>query len=801
VRSRTTATLARIAAICGLLVAPSAAIAQLRCANTPNDTLIRKVSFEGNATFPEEELLLHVVSTQTDFFRRRAPSSKVLIGTTTAIGVLIGLTRDPEMWARARNTVYFGGGFAAVGYGLSRLSGIPRCLGRGTLSGDMLNLAGFYRDEGFKDVRVDTATRYDGRWVDITFKVNEGRPVLVDTLSIIGFDTVALGPIPKSLNSRKGGRYSPTLTQEDLDSLQARLQNNGYPDGQVTRNVTYLSTYGTSVEFKTEPGIRARIGSIIIDQRSLDSTDTPTIDQSAIRALLRFREGDLYSARVLLEAERRFYRAGAFLTVEVAPDTRRLATDSVVDVRVNVVEDLMHTGTVEPAIGTLDCLRSRGSYSDKGFLGGVNRLDVSGSVSKIGLAQPTDLKGLRDVCQSLRTLSNAPQDENEISTRQVNYNATVSFTRPIPLPGGLLPSVSAYTERRGGYQAYLRTTLIGGAVTMQKTITRTVAFEGSYNLEFGHTEASETVLCFLFRACSESDREQLKGGDKRLALLGARFSRDRRNSVDSASSGTFVRLDLRASNRAWLSDATLEFMKGTIDAAWYHRLGTGVLAVRARAGRIFGGQQTNGVRLAPPQERLYVGGETSVRGFRQNELGPLTYVTSDDTLRALKAVNEPDDRVRETFLQDSLTMRIIPAGGNAMYVGNLEYRVTTPFLKSLQTVFFVDAGALSTTGITAVSGSTQFRFTPGIAFKYFSPVGAVQVNLGYNSYDLLPGAVFNDQFIDPADNNPDPTKRLRVLRCVSGTSGGVCQPLQAIRPLAPGSLRRLTLSIAFPPDF
>jgi outer membrane protein insertion porin family/translocation and assembly module TamA len=783
VRSRSAAALALVAAICALLVAPSAATAQLRCNDPEADTLIRRVSFEGNHTFTDNELALHVVSTATDFTRRIIDNR--VIPAVALVGAGIGLGSGGN---KAKNAVVGAAVGAALGLGISRLSGTPRCLRPGTLAGDILNLGGFYRDEGFKDVRVDTATHIDGRWVDVTFSVTEGDPVLVDTLSIIGWDSTTMGSLPTSLNSRKGGRYSPTLTQEDMDTLETRLHDNGYPEGRVDRDIRFVTPYRTSVTLNVTPGPRARIGAITIDQKGLQGRPT-SIKESVIRSQLRFGPGDWYSERTLFESERRYYRVGTFVSAEVAPDVSHLEQDSLVDVKVNLVEDLMHSGSVEPALGTLDCFRVRGNYSDKGFLGGVNRLDVSGAVSKVGLAKGTRWNGLNDACVNAARLLSVVLDSNEISSRQLNYNTTVRFSRPVPLPGGLLPSLSAYTERRGGYQAYLRTTLIGGALSVSKGITRTIVFEGSYNLEYGHTDADQTVLCFLFRACDESARAQLTQGDKRLAVLGARFSRDRRNNPDSTSAGTLVRLDLRSSNRLFLTDPSLEFQKAVVDASWYHRLGVGVVALRARAGIIGGGQETDGALLPPPQERLYVGGETTVRGFRQNQLGPLTYVTSDDTTQAMIALNAPDEASRIQELQ-KMTMRIIPAGGNRMFIGNLEYRLPGPFVNAIQTILFLDAGALSTKGITTVSGSNQFRFTPGVAIKYFSPVGAVQVNLGYNSYDLLAGPVFSDQFMDPAKPGQ------RKLTCISGVVGGVCQPLAAV-----SHLRRLTLTVAFPPDF
>jgi outer membrane protein insertion porin family/translocation and assembly module TamA len=487
---------------------------------------------------------------------------------------------------------------------------------------------------------------------------------------------------------------------------------------------------------------------------------------------------------------RRLYAVRTFLSAEVAPDLSRVPKgDTIVDVRVIVTEDLMRSGTVEPAVGTLDCLRVRGNYTDKAFLRGTNRLDVSASLSKIGLAKPTQAGALYDACRWLRDL---PNDETDPSISALNYSANVSLTRPLPLPGGLLPSVSAYRERRGAYQAYLRTTLIGGALSVNKLITRNIAFEGSYNLEYGNTKAAPTVLCFLFRACDEASREQIADSNRVLAVIGTRFSRDRRNSADSASDGGFVRLDLRAASPLILSDKSLTFQKGVIDAAWYQRMGPGVVAVRARAGLIGGGQATDFARFAPPQERLYVGGENSVRGFRQNELGPVIYVTSNDSARAQAVIDAPTETIRDSLLQ-AMTVRVIPTGGNAMYVGNLEYRLSLPFVRGLQTVAFLDVGALSQSGIQTINGSNQFRFTPGVAIKYFSPVGPVQINFGYNKYNPVAGAVYSDQFTDASGQ--------AFLKCLREESpGGRCLPLPAIAPQTKW-FRRITLSVAFPPDF
>jgi hypothetical protein len=122
-----------------------------------------------------------------------------------------------------------------------------------------------------------------------------------------------------------------------------------------------------------------------------------------------------------------------------------------------------------------------------------------------------------------------------------------------------------------------------------------------------------------------------------------------------------------------------------------------------------------------------------------------------------------------------------------MAVGNVELRVPGPILKELQTVFFVDVGALSTEGIRTI-GERQARWTPGIAFKYFSLIGPVQFNIGYNRYEYPVGPVYLNQ--GPGTDR---------LTCLSGEDAGVCQPTFALLPRK--GLRKLTFTIALPPDF
>jgi outer membrane protein assembly factor BamA len=218
--------------------------------------------------------------------------------------------------------------------------------------------------------------------------------------------------------------------------------------------------------------------------------------------------------------------------------------------------------------------------------------------------------------------------------------------------------------------------------------------------------------------------------------------------------------------------------------------------MRLRAGLVGGGQQTgSSVRLPPPEERLYAGGEPSVLGFKQNELGSVIYIiTETDPTKQGPLSGLTDDSLRSL-----ISSRVIPTGGNGMYVANLEYRLSGP-VPRVQTVLFADAGAVWTSRVSSLgavidSARALTRVTPGVGFRIFTPIGPVQVNFGYNGYQRPTGPIFLD---------PGTSSGQTALTCLTPvTPGDVSGPCRSIPgPKLPSRwLNRILLTVAFPPDF
>jgi hypothetical protein len=143
----------------------------------------------------------------------------------------------------------------------------------------------------------------------------------------------------------------------------------------------------------------------------------------------------------------------------------------------------------------------------------------------------------------------------------------------------------------------------------------------------------------------------------------------------------------------------------------------------------------NGVTQPPQQERLYAGGAASVRGYQQNELGSLLYVFDDTSQSQIQIRHASPDSIYFTFSPIAKQRRVVPVGGNRLFVASVDYRVRSPILpRLLQFTLFTDAGTVWNWDTKLPLGGSALRLTPGIGLRAFTPLGPIQINAGYNPY-------------------------------------------------------------------
>jgi outer membrane protein assembly factor BamA len=680
--------------LAGLALLPVAAAGAQETRCERGDVEVRSLSFTGNEAFTDAELAAGIVTT-------------------------------PSSWARRA----------------LRVIGTRRCLDRRAFPDDVLRLTLWYRNHGFVNAVVDTIVTSVGRErVAVRFVIFEGAPLVVDTLRIHGIDAVPeRAEVLARLPTTVGGRFDRYANRATRDSITSRLRDNGYPEAETYLGYeTRLDEGRATVEFSVEPGPRRRIGRVAVTRAGRDGRP-PEVGEAAVRRLAGIREGELYRERLLERAKRTLYQSEAFAQVLVAPGA--VAEDSSVTVDVDVTEGYLRTARLGGGWGTLDCFRTTGEFTEYNLFRSATRLEMRGRVSKIGIGEPLD--GARGLCQVAG---------KDLYGGNLNYYVGATVSQPSLLRASFVPTLSLYSERRSEFNAYLRTTPAGASVAMSRSLPRrTHAF--SYSMEYGRTEAQPALFCAVFNACEAEDRLALQR-TQRLAVLAASTGYERTDRPLDPTTGVVGRVEARHASRFIGADAALQFTRLTGDGTLYVPLGRdAVLATRFRIGAVLGPTFALGdaARFVPAQERLFAGGPTTVRGFRQNELGPAVYIpTAFDTVNAAGArVTGPvaaGDTVYFRANVDSVGQRAVPTGGNTLLVGNAELRFSAFLLPSiLRWTLFTDVGQVWNRG-EGLAGlrSSAMRWTPGFGVRIRTPIGFLRADLAYNPYRRTAGAAFFD---------------------------------------------------------
>jgi outer membrane protein assembly factor BamA len=607
---------------------------------------------------------------------------------------------------------------------------VKHCLDRTELPNDRARLIIFYRRRGYPKVTVDTVVKLlaPGN-VEVRFTINEGPPMLLKSFAVIGLDSVPeRARIIRDLPVREGRPFDRFAIDAAADTVRERLHNNGYPRAEVaprfTVNDSALLAWDTLV---VTPGPRTRIGAIKIQVTPLEGK-TQKIPTRIVSRIMGLDSGQLFREYEVIDAQRALYQTEAYQHVSITPDS---AGDSLVTLYANLAEAPMHAARVGAGYGTLDCFRLSGEFTDFNFLSGARRLDVNARVSKIGIGEP--LAGASALC---------PQAKKDVFSNRLNYYLGATLRQPLFLGLRSFPTLTLYTQRLSEYNAYRRTTAIGGiASQIWRARTRTPV-NLSYSMDLGRTEAQPALFCAVFNLCEAAERERIER-TQQLAVLSLGITRDNSNSLLSPTRGSIIRLETRYSSPLILSNRDLQFTKFVGDASRYINAGGGnVLAFRLRAGSVFGRNVVGANAFIPPQERLYAGGPTTVRGFSQNELGSVIYISRPKYVPFIFTDSTGTDTVLRQPPDTTTYRRVVPVGGNSLLVANLELRLRSPLLPDLlQFTIFTDAGEVWNRGTPEVGG-LKLKVTPGIQLTAFSPVGPVRLAVGYNPYQRPRGPIY-----------------------------------------------------------
>ena len=583
------------------------------------------------------------------------------------------------------------------------------------IEADAVRLRIYYYERGYRETRVSVDTTRVSDGLAVQFTIDEGRPVLVDTVTFSGLDAPPR-ELTANLPLRAGRPLDLVASEATRDTLITRLRDRGYAGADVLTSyfIPRDEPYQSSVEYELIPGERYRFGPVTVE-------GNVAIDSSVVRRMLMFRPGDVYSRRALLESQRNLFGLDVFRHAEIVPLIEPF--DTLAPVTVRVIEGDLHRVRVGFGLSTADYLNAEARWASLNFLGRARRLELRGRVSNL-LTAPLELvpvfEEIDGVYRQVAGAVNADFRQPWFFSARNSFGAGL-FAERVIVPGVFV--------RTGG----------GGYLSVSRLIGRDASVTIGYRPELTSLESDDDIIfCVNFVACEESDIDVLRSRHW-LAPVSAVFVRDRTNSLFAPSRGFRLRAETELATSLSGSEFAYSRVLGEVSA--YRTLTSGViLAARVAAGTTNVIEELGAGLGLHPQKRFYSGGANTVRGVAQYRLGPrlltvnaVTQLATPDSLgwegcsaQAINAGTCDASALAELRGEDAFEVR--PTGGASLLEANLELRFPV-WGDNLRGAAFVDAGEIW-------SGGTDVRasglvVTPGLGIRYFSPIGPIRVDVGY----------------------------------------------------------------------
>jgi outer membrane protein assembly factor BamA len=597
-----------------------------------------------------------------------------------------------------------------VGVGVDRQYFDARALGA-----DIVRLRVFYYQHGYRDARVAVDTTRSGAAMRVMFDIDEGRPVLVASAAFEGGDSLPR-EVVRELPLVEGEPLSLVAYEAARDTMTVRLRNRGFAHAAVLGGYTIPadSPYSAHVRFELLAGPRARFGEIEVN-------GAIKVSPAVVRRMLTFRPGDPYNLETLLRSQRNLFAQELFRHAEIR-EVAGLPDDTIIPVRVQVNEGDLHRVRAGFGLNTAEYLNAEGRWISRSFFGGARRLELRGRVANLLADQ---LGPIFD------------QTADDIYDRMSGLLAA-DFTQPWLF--GALNTFNAglYFERRSLPGVYVRTAT-GGYLAFARSIAPGVSLSLGYRPELAKLETAEgdRIFCISFVACDEDDIAALRQLHW-LSPFTASYVHDRSNSIFAPSRGYIVRLD--AEYASDLTGSDFHYRRLVADITDYHTVRPGVVfAARVRPGWAYApAGEALGVH---PSKRFFAGGPNSVRGFAQYLLGPKLLIVDAAGRLALpvdengagctaQEINAGECDASGLARTSPDAFRPRPVGGAVLLEGNVEVRFPV-YRDNVRGAAFVDFGQLWQDADAVDLGT--LAWTPGLGVRYFSAIGPIRVDLGYNA--------------------------------------------------------------------
>jgi outer membrane protein assembly complex protein YaeT len=514
-----------------------------------------------------------------------------------------------------------------------------------------------YRNQGFPAVEIgkpQITFSPDRSVADVRLEITEGNRLLISGVVFEGDALPEGGPALQGLaSSLLGQPYYERRQLALANAVTEGFSARGYPDATVAvREGPGAAAGDVVLHVSVASGPRVRISEVTIAGNKRTRSEF-------IRDRIPVKAGGWFNEEKIHDGFRELYRAGIFSRVNHSLEGE--GAERIL--RVEVEEAPAREVSVEIGWGSYEQLRGRVGFRDRNFLGTGHSLGAeAGASTKGGLVKGEYLWSwfLGTKLSLSVPLSWSYREEPTYTDEEVELSARL-------------------------YRLFSARTNAGL----------------KYSFRYNH-------LSHLSPDVPPDARDE----EYTSASLKANLDVDRRDTIIYPTRGWKTSLAVEVADQ--MLGGTLDYVRCTAGAGLFQPLGAGfILGLRLDTGFIV---PTHGSEDIPVNERFFTGGDSSVRSFEEQQLGP-------------KGVSGD------------------PLGGLASTVASIEVR--RRILHNLAASVFADFGnvapnrsleGLDQNGMTTsdqVDGMwedylSDFRAGLGFGLQYLTPVGPARLDLAWN---------------------------------------------------------------------
>jgi outer membrane protein assembly complex protein YaeT len=450
---------------------------------------------------------------------------------------------------------------------------------------DETNIANFYRDQGYLDVRVSHRMEFAPNREDLTlvFLIDEGQQYFIKELAFEGNTVLADVELLAMMRLQVGSPLLQDFVKADIKTIREVYGSRGYIYAEINAVPSFLPEPAqVRLTFRIKEGPQIHVADVIV--RGNEQTQ-----DRVIRRQVTLLPGEIYDSTKQEQIKTRLFETQLFEDVEVRDaggegDTR------------NVLVRVSEANTTQFIVGA-------GITSNNGLLGNITLENRNFDIGKPPKTAGEFFRG-----RAYKGAGQTFRIQLEPGTEMTRFR--VSFREPYLLEKPISLGMSAYIFERGRDEYDEGRT--GGTLSLGKRLEK--GFLKNWNVE-GAGRWENVDISGVRRFAARDIRDAR--GSSYLSTFKLSLMRDRTDSAWFPTTGDRF---LTSVEQAGVFGGKWTFTKVEAGYNWYRTLRTDVFdrktvwANRVNGGYIFGN--------VPVFERFYGGGIGSMRGFAYRGVSP-----------------------------------------------------------------------------------------------------------------------------------------------------------------------------------